>query len=266
MWQSTPPAGPPPGFPLAGSGVPPPLGVAPQRNPNFHGPNSPFEQLAAAMVYNANITGEAVRQMAQQGQGMQQAVSALAQIMQSDVQRRGVNQGFRALKPKRDIATVTAETAKIYLLEEVQFGIDLGELGVSKLSEAGFRQLRACCTGRAKDTTELYPAHGEGARVLGLLEQASSDPSATQADRDRIGIWLVQQLCYQLERAVLLTPERRVRVVLEIDAEAVMHGDTAADAEAFLTKRRRGRYVLHVAGMINEPVQVLQGLRDAGVT
>ena len=70
MWQSTPPAGPPPGFPPAGSGVPLPLGVAPQRNPNIQKPNSPFEQLAAAMVYNANITGEAVRQMAQQGQGM----------------------------------------------------------------------------------------------------------------------------------------------------------------------------------------------------
>ena len=247
-WYAPPPPGPPPGFAFAGEGG---LG-----------------QLAAAMVYNANMTNAAVQQMAhtqfQQGAALHTVVGNLAQTLQQDANRRGQNQGFRALKPKREIAIVTCETAKIYMLEEVQFGIDLGELGVNRYSEAGFRQLRACCTNRAKDTIELFLAHGPGLQVLQLLENAATNPATTQAQRDEVGAYLVTQLMQQLEASVHLTPERRVKIALEIDAEAVMHGDTAAEVESFLTKWRRARYVLHVAGMVADPFAAINDLRNNG--
>ena len=111
----------------------------------------------------------------------------------------------------------------------------------------------------------MFLAYGERARALALLEKAASNPNVGQVQRDQVGTWLIRQVSAQLERAAHLTPERRVRIALDIDAEAVMHGDTAADAEVFLTKWRRGRYVLHVAGVINGSEAILLDLRNQGV-
>ena len=41
------------------------------------------------------------------------------------------------------------------MLELDQFGVDLGELGVHLQTEAAYRQLRAQCSGKARDVLDL---------------------------------------------------------------------------------------------------------------
>ena len=163
---------------------------------------------------------------------------------------------------------MSAATAKILMLEEVQFRIDCGELGIQAESEAGFRQLRSCASERAKDVIELYLVEGEGKGVCAILDLVPDpmDPARSQEHRNQAGGYLVTQILQRLEAAVHLTPERRTQIAVEIDGEARMLGDTAADAEQFQTRWRRARYVLHAAGLIPNTDQLVSRLNYQGVT
>ncbi len=107
-----------------------------------------LQQLAEALVFGAQATNNSVQQ--------------LAGVVADAEHRRGLNQGYRALKPKRDITCITGEGAKSLMLEQVRFTIDLGELGINVKSEAAYRQLRAVRMGHARDTVELTLSHPTG--------------------------------------------------------------------------------------------------------
>ena len=64
--------------------------------------------------------------------------------------------GFRTLKPKQDITNITSDDAPTLMVQLDQFEIDLGEIGLVPQSEAGYRQLRAVCTGRAHAQLWIY--------------------------------------------------------------------------------------------------------------
>ena len=66
---------------------------------------------------------------------------------------------------------------------------------------------------------------------------------AARQTRDAIGGELYRQCCAALGVAVRLTRERRVEIAERVDAEARMHGDSLAEAEAFLGRWRRARHL-----------------------
>ena len=68
--------------------------------------------------------------------------------------------------------------------------------------------------------------------------------------RDRCGGMLYKFLCGTLAVAVRLTPDRRLEICEELDDEAVMHNDSVAEAEAFLSRWRRARYIYHREGLV----------------
>ena len=63
--------------------------------------------------------------------------------------------------------------------------------------------------------------------------------------RERCGGLLYKFLCGTLATAVRLTPDRRLEICEELDDEAVMHNDSVTEAEAFLSRWRRARYLYH---------------------
>ena len=67
-----------------------------------------------------------------------QNISNLVQVIQAGEAGRQANQGYRQLKAKRDITNISASSCKILMLEMVQFDVDLGELGIYRLSEAAY--------------------------------------------------------------------------------------------------------------------------------
>ena len=77
-------------------------GGAPQGGPP-PGPPQPVDlnQLAAMMMMSTQAT--------------QQSVQNLADTMTNAENRRMQNQGFRQLKPKREMTGLTAESAKIFM-------------------------------------------------------------------------------------------------------------------------------------------------------
>ena len=79
----------------------------------------------------------------------------LGGIVQQNFTRQQAQQGYRTLKPKRDVTQVTCATAELLMEELIQFEIDLQELGVTVFAEAAFFQLRAVTQGQAKDVIEF---------------------------------------------------------------------------------------------------------------
>ena len=79
----------------------------------------------------------------------------LGGIVQQNYTRQQAQQGYRTLKPKRDVTQVTCATAELLMVELIQFEIDLQELGVNVFAEAAFFQLRAVTQGQAKDVVEF---------------------------------------------------------------------------------------------------------------
>lgn len=122
------------------------------------------------MEQMANIIMMATAQQAQASAQSAASVDRLAYTLAASEAQRASNQGFRALKPKREITGITATSQKQLMLEQVQFEIDLGELGISPNSEAGYRQLRSCCTGNARDIFELAIVQGNGLIAANHLE------------------------------------------------------------------------------------------------
>ena len=73
--------------------------------------------------------------------------------------------GFRGLKPKKDLPSVTADSAETLMYELDQFEVDCGEIGVVLRSEAGYRQLRAQSSGKARDVLDLDMVYGIGEQL-----------------------------------------------------------------------------------------------------
>ena len=59
------------------------------------------------------------------------------------------NSGYPALRPKKDMVKVTAESARALMMELSQFDVDLNALGLHVLSEAAYRQRRSVAVGKA---------------------------------------------------------------------------------------------------------------------
>ena len=102
------------------------------------------------------------------------------------------------------------------MLEFVQFEIDLGELGVTPRTEPGYRQLRASCTGRARDIVASVLTSARGATWHQTLEKLAGMAAPEEHRNDASG-QLYALLIQVLEDALRLTPERRVSIALEID-------------------------------------------------
>ena len=98
---------------------------------------------------------------------------------------RGNQEGYRELKPKKDMTKVTAQDAKTLMVELAQFEVDLGELGVAVASEAAYRQLRAMAEGKAKEVVDLETVRGQGEALKLQLKSPGKHtwPSGPQRPR-----------------------------------------------------------------------------------
>ena len=77
----------------------------------------------------------------------------------------------------------------------------------------------------------------------------------TKDQRDNIGGRLYAFLVGHLQKAVRLTPERRLQIAESVYAEATMQGDSVAEAELFLSKWRRARHLMFKEGVVPEFLQ-----------
>ena len=73
-----------------------------------------------------------------------------------------------------------------------------------------------------------------------------------RAERDRMGAVLYRFLCEELCKSVRLTPDKRLEICEELDKEADMVNDSVMEAEAFLGRWRRARYLYHREGLVKE--------------
>ena len=134
-------------------------------------------------------------------------------------------------------------------------------------TEAGYRQLRAVCTGRAREIVDLCTAHGQGLMLVEYLQQlVFAQPQAANARqlRDQTGANLYAHIVASLSDAVRLTLARRLEIAEKKYADAKMLGDTVQDAEAFLSKWRQARRLMHKEGLLafnpaEERQRMLQG-------
>jgi len=242
-WQTP---GPPPGMGYAG---------APTGQPGRPISGDDIQMLIAQMgqshlqtQQSMMATQQAVTNMAY---SQQQTVNNLANVVQKGAGRGADSSGCRPLKPKKEIAAVTAKGAEDLMSEMIQFEIDLGEIGVSPHSEAGYRQLRAQTEGRAREVLDFEAVQGRGKALKEELDGliATNGP---QTERDFVGANLYRHVLTALERAVRLTPERRLEIAESAYNSAVMREDTAAGAVQFLDDWRRARHMMFREGLINK--------------
>ena len=103
-----------------------------------------------------------------------QVVAQLAQVVASDHLRRDTQQGYRQLKPKRDVSQITASTSEVLIDEFLDFETDIAELGLPIASVAAFAHLRAVVKGPAKDVLEYELALGPQIRNISVATAATS--------------------------------------------------------------------------------------------
>jgi hypothetical protein len=222
----------------------------------FQPPNSGTDmgQMFAALT-NASLTSTAM-------------LHELGGIISQQATRQQANQGYRTLKPKRDITQVTCATAELLMAELIDFEIDLQELGVRQRAEAAFFQLRAVCQGQAKDIFELalvsepmqsmhQQAHwfpqGDEYTEQGMQGRGYCRTQALQA--------LYTMIIAQLRAAVNLTDQRMEQFADDRSGAARMRGETADDAITFLKEFRQSRLARMRAGLIPHDPSVLQDPR-----
>ena len=243
-------------------------GDAPQREPTMQ------EMLGAFMAtitqanvdantrgaINAQRTTDMMQFMMQQSQQMH---AQMAQGLQSMAENQGsggsgdtASHGYRALKPKKDMTRITAESARILMNEISSFEVDLNELGIAKLSEPAYRQLRAMAEGKAKDVIDIETVQGRGKELFDQLTWATNNHQHRYA-RDDIGGKLYNFLVSRLEDSVRLNTTKRLTIAEEIYSEARMYDDTPKEAELFLSRWRRSRYMMHKEGLVNQKREVL---------
>ena len=68
-----------------------------------------------------------------------------------------------------------------------------------------------------------------------------------------------------LEEGLRLTAERKIALAHEIYAEAKMLNDSPQEAEIFLQRWRRGRYIMHKFNLLPDRLQFAQELMSQGV-
>jgi len=169
---------------------------------------------------------------------------------------RGSQQGYRALKPKKEMSRVSAESARVLMTELMDFENDLGELGINTMSEAAYRQLRVMVQGKAKDVVDLETAQGAGQQMLTMLN-AAGQTNMPLPQRDHLGGQLYSHCVARLEDSVRLTQTKRLAIAEEIYAEAKMFEDSPREAEQFLARWRRARFMMYREHLVNPPVQAV---------
>ena len=97
-------------------------------------------------------------------------------------------------------------------------------------------QLRAVAVGKARDVLDLENVCGGIVNQLRLQLDQAVAANQPQQVRDQIGGPRYANCCVALARAVRLTPEKRLEIAERVDHEAKMHGDSVAEAEAFLCR------------------------------
>ena len=101
-------------------------------------------------------------------------------------------------------------------------------------------------------------------QLRGQLAQVIAANQSQQA-LDQIGAQLDVQCCVALAQAVRLTPAKRLGIIERVDHEAKMHGDSVAEAEAFLGRWRKARHLLYREGLATQPSgQVQAQMEQAG--
>ena len=171
---------------------------------------------------------------------------------------RDGNQGYRALKPKKEMTRVTGADARVVMSEFAQFEVDLNELGLSQNSEAAYRQLRAMTEGKAKDVVDLSLVQGTGLQLIDQLNLMTQQ-KAPQMQRDFVGARLYNLCKGNIEDSVRLTATKRLQIAEEIYNEAKMFEDTPREAEAFLARWRRARYLMYKEGLVGPDTQQIIG-------
>jgi len=205
------------------------------------------------MGFLANNLGhmaqETNRNITQLGQFMQHGAQGHAP--RSDDHGAG---GYRTLKAKKDITSISAASAQTLMLELDQFEVDLGELGVHLQTEAAYRQLRAQCCGKARDVLDLELEMPYGKALKFALDDAVYKVAGQQV-RDYAGGRLYMHCVGVLENSVRLTPSKRNELASALYADAKMIHDTVADAEDFLAKWRKARRLLYREGLVKPSTQ-----------
>ena len=157
------------------------------------------------MQYNAAHLNSTMGAMAH---SVQEATASVGHGGAGSSQDLGA-QGDSALKPKKEITSVTAADAKTLMMELDSFLVDLGELGIVETSEAAYRQLRAMCVGKARDVLDLEVENASGKALKSQLD-AMAQGGAPRAQRDYVGARLFMHCVQQLELSVRLTPAKRI--------------------------------------------------------
>ena len=243
-----PPQMPPPGFnagPQAG-----PMGQGVPQIPQMPPPTGNFQQdmanlvhlLGNSMSFSHNSLGALANTMAQQNTPGYSGPPE--------------NRGFRSLKRKSDLSFITAGSPKVLMIELYQFELDLGEVGLSPHTEAGFRQLKAQAQDKARSVLDLALAEEPGLTYKRQLDYACMN-YAPEATRNQLGSRLYLYCVGKLEDACRLTNAKRVEIAMEIDSEAKMNGDSVAEAELFMERWRKSRFLLLKEGLIPVSPQVV---------
>ena len=201
--------------------------------------NQRFAQFADHMGYMQQQNAQHMHQL---GQAMQQGMG------KGSGDDAG---GYRALKPKKEITAITADNAAALMMELDQFEVDMGELGVHLQTEAAYRQLRAMCSGKARDVIDLEVEVPQGKALKLALDDAVSR-NVGKAQRDFCGARLYSHMVQALEKSVRLTPDKRCEIAQDKYSEARMLGDTVADAEVFLCKWRQARRLMYKEDLVEK--------------
>ena len=175
-------------------------------------------------------------------------IAAMAQVIGNQQQTTSGSGGYRALKPKKEMTQIKAEDARSLMIEIMQFEVDLGELGITVQSEAAYRQLRAMAIGKARDVIDLELVQGNG--LILKTELDSYQLYGAQVVKDHCGGRLYYHLLDALQRAVRLTPAKRLEIAELVSQEARMYADTVQEGEAFLAKWRRARHLLYKENLV----------------
>ena len=109
---------------------------------------------------------------------------------------QGSDAGYRHLKPKKDVTKVTCEGAEELMVELMQFEVDMGELGVSLMSEAAYRQLRAAVSGKAREVLDLEQVRGGQITYLSQSLETAIMSGQGKPARDSIGGQLYAQCVF----------------------------------------------------------------------
>ena len=136
--------GPPPG-PLpegAAPGLSPPMGHQwPPSQDQGSGQPAGVLDMMQALTQSSVMTANALQQM--------------GGFIAEESTKRQANQGYRSLKPKRDVTQIRCNDAPTFMEEIMCFETDLHELGVTTTGEAAFFQLRAVATGHGRDVLDF---------------------------------------------------------------------------------------------------------------